>query len=235
MHESGHALQSLNFPKEDQYTFLYDVPSFGIGESQAIFWENIIGRSKNFWQFFYPKIKNKANLPSRKELIKHMNKIEPNKIRVEADEIHYCLHIILRFELEKGLIEGSIEVEDLPELWNKKMKEYIGLEPENDSEGILQDTHWAQGLFGYFPSYALGKIYASQIYNQAKKDIPEMEKKIKNGNFSPIKKWLKEKIHRHERKILAEDLIKKVCGEGLNPEIFIDYLEDKYSRIYNLE
>ncbi|MFW6311647.1 MAG: carboxypeptidase M32 [Nanoarchaeota archaeon] len=228
LHESGHAIHSLNLPKEDQYNVLYDSPSLGIAESQSRLWENLIGKNKNFWKNNFSIINDKIDM-SLEEWIKSINSVKPNKIRVKSDEVHYCLHIILRYELEKGLIEGSIEVEDLPELWNKKMEEYLGLKPEDDREGILQDVHWSEGFFGYFPSYALGNIYASQFYNKLSNevDISKLDKK----KIKEIKKWLGKNIHKHERKILAEDLIKKVSGEELSPEIFIDYLNNKYSKI----
>ena len=138
----------------------------------------------------------------------------------------------MRFEIEMGLIDGSIEVTELPGLWNRKMKEYFGLEIENDKEGVLQDVHWSEGYFGYFPTYALGTIYSSQVYEAMKKEFPDLESQIRSGDFSKIAGWLKEKIHLHGRKFLAEDLIKNICGEGLNPDVYTKYLKEKYSHIY---
>ena len=158
--------------------------------------------------------------------------ITPSKIRIESDEVHYVLHILLRFEIELGLLDGTINVRDLPRIWNQKMMEFLGITPENDKEGVLQDVHWSQGYFGYFPTYALGSIYASQIYDSLKKEFPDIDKEIENGDFSKIIEWLKEKIHKHGKKLLAEEIIFNVCGEGLNPDCYINYLRKKYSEIY---
>ena len=233
IHEAGHALYNLNMPEEEEFNFLYDSPSYGMHESQSRFWENMIGKGKAFQQYFFPKIQERFDIEDFDKWYHNLNLIEPGKIRIESDEIHYCLHIILRFELELGLIEGSIEVEDLPKLWNKKMKEYFNVEIKNDSEGVLQDVHWSSGNFGYFPTYAIGTIYSSQLYKQLKKEIPNIEGDIFEGNFERISAWLKEKIHKHGARYVAEDLIKSVCEEGMNPRVFIEYLNKKYQKIYN--
>lgn len=232
IHEAGHAMHALNLPQEDHYTILWDSPSYGISESQSRFWENMIGKSKPFWQYYFPKIAKKFNINDFENWFKNINMVSPGKIRIESDEVHYCLHIILRFEIELGLIEGAINVEDLPKIWNEKMENYFGVIPENDSEGVLQDVHWSEGYFGYFPTYAIGSIYAAQLYNQLKREILNVGEDIYKGDFKRIKEWLKEKIHKYGAKILAEDLIKQVCGEPLNPDVFIQYLKNKYSEIY---
>jgi len=233
MHEAGHAIHSIQLPEEYHYTILWDSPSYGISESQSRFWENLIGKGRPFWHYYFPKMDEKFKLNGDFEKwYNTANFVFPGKIRIEADEIHYCMHIILRFELEKGLIEGSIKVEDLPQIWSKKMKNYFGIVPENDSEGVLQDVHWSEGYFGYFPSYAIGSVYAVQLYAQLEKEIPNIEGDIFEGNFERIRNWLNEKVHKHGAKILADDLIKQICGEGLNPNVFIEYLKEKYSKIY---
>jgi len=222
IHELGHALHDLNIPKKEKYTVLGDSPSFGISESQSRIWENNICKSRSFWKYFSKNFNNNLE-----ELYKEANAIKPTTIRIKSDELYYCLHIILRFELEKELIEGKIEVEELPRLWNEKTKNIIGMKPKNNKEGILQDVHWSLGYFGYFPSYALGSIYASQLYSQMKKEM-NIDKKVEKGEFKEIREWLKEKIHKHGRKYNAEEIINNVCGEGLNQKKYIKYLEKKY-------
>ena len=234
IHEAGHALYELGLPEEYFYNALGSAPSFGIHESQSRFWENMIGKSKNFWKFYFPKFSEKFDLGNDwEEWYNEMNFVTPGKIRVEGDEVHYCLHIILRFEIELGIMDGSIEVSDLPKIWNDKMKELFGVVPKNDKEGVMQDVQWSTGSIGYFPTYALGTIYASQLYKTLSKENPDLEKEIKEGEFSKIKAWLHEKIHKHGRKYLSEELIKKTCGEGLNVKTYLNYLNDKYSEIYS--
>ena len=155
-------------------------------------------------------------------------------IRVEADEMTYPMHVILRYELEKGLFDGSLSVENLPKYWNMKMEEYLGICPELDSDGILQDIHWSMGAFGYFPSYTLGAIYACQFYNALKREISDVEQEIKKGRFAGIKYWLNEKIHSQGKLYSINELVQNVTGETLNPDFFIDYLKKKYSTIYDL-
>ena len=233
IHEAGHALYELGMPQEHFYNSLGSEPSLGIHESQSRFWENMIGLGIPFWKFYFPKFDKLFGLEENfEQWYKETNMVWPGKIRVEADEVHYCLHIILRFELELGLLEGSIQVKDLPELWNKKMKEYFGVNIENDKEGVLQDIHWSHGGFGYFSTYALGSIYADQLYRKMKTEIQGIENEIEKGEFSEIGKWLKEKVHKHGKKHLAEDLIKNICGEGLNIKVYLEYLDKKYKGIY---
>jgi len=235
LHEIGHALYELNLPDSEEYTVLWDSPSYGLHESQSRFWENQVGLSEAFWRYFFPKFDEKFKLEGDFEnWYKDINFIHPGKIRIESDEIHYCLHIILRFEIEAELIKGTIKVKDLPEIWNQKMKEYFNIIPNNDKEGVLQDVHWSNGYFGYFPSYALGTIYSAQLYNEMKKQIPNIEGDIFKGDFKRINKWLNQNIHIHGAKMFAEEVIKEICKEGLNPDIYIDYLTKKYSKIYNL-
>ena len=234
IHESGHALYESNFPEDLDFSVLHDAPSYGIHESQSRFWENMVGKGKPFWRFYFEKFNGLIKDADFETFYKWLNKVTPGFIRIESDELHYCLHIILRFEVEKGLLEGSIEVKDLPRVWNEKFRESFGVAPGKASEGVLQDVHWSGGAFGYFPSYAIGTIYAAQIYEALKKETPEVEEEISRGELSRIGKWLKEKVHRHGRKLLAEEIISEVCGEGLNPDSYVNYLKKKYSEIYNL-
>ncbi|MCK5450102.1 carboxypeptidase M32 [Candidatus Pacearchaeota archaeon] len=236
IHESGHALYELNLPIEHEFNFLCDASSYGLHESQSKFWENMIGLSESFWKYYFEKFNSKFELENNfDKWLNEVNFVFPGKIRVEADEVHYCLHVILRFEIELDLIEGTIEVKDLPQIWNEKMQEYFGVIPENDSEGVMQDVHWSQGTFGYFPTYAIGTIYATQLFEALRKEFPEIEKDIEIGDYSKIKEWLRENIHKHGRKFTSEDIIKNVCNEGLNPGVYIKYLNDKYSKIYHLK
>jgi len=235
MHEAGHALYEFNLPKEDAYNILGTAPSLGIHESQSRFWENMIGKQKSFWQFYFPIFKKEFNLKGDfNQWFKEVNYVKPGLVRIESDELTYCLHIILRFELELGLIEGSIKVSDLPKLWNKKMKELLGIVPRNDKEGVLQDVHWSGGSFGYFPTYAIGTIYSSQLYKQLLKEKFLVEEKIRKGNFREIILWLDKNIYKVGNKLTAEEIIKKACKEGLNPKVFTDYLTKKYSEIYEI-
>ncbi len=235
IHEAGHALYELQLPEEDHYTILGEAPSLGIHESQSRFWENMIGKSKPFWYFYFPKFKKEFNLNGKfDQFYKEINFVEPSLVRVESDEVTYPLHIILRYEIEIGLIDGSIKVKNLPKIWNTKMRELLGVVPKNDKDGCLQDVHWSNGAIGYFPTYALGTIYAVQLYNNLKEEKPKIEDKISKGDYSEIKLWLKEKVHSIGNKMQAEEIIRKVCKEGLNEKNYINYLNKKYSEIYNL-
>ncbi len=236
IHESGHALYELNLPESHKYDALGDAPSIGLHESQSRFWENMIGLSKPFWRYYFPKFKHEYKLKGDFEKwYKEVNQVRPGKIRIESDELHYCLHIILRFELEIALIEGKLKVKDLPKEWNKKMKEYFGIKIQKGSEGVLQDIHWSWGEFGYFPTYAIGTIYAAQLYQALKYQHPKIENEIQKGNFKKVAHWLEQNIHKHGRKKLAEELIKKTTGQKLNPETYTQYLKDKYYKLYNIQ
>jgi len=207
-------------------------------ESQSRFFENIIGRSKSFWIPIFSKLKNafpeQLKDVTLDSFIKGINKSVPSLIRTEADELSYSLHVIIRYEIEKMIFEGDISVNELPAIWNKKYKEYLGVEPKNDSEGILQDTHWGAGLIGYFPSYALGNVYGAQFLNKMRQDIPTYDEEVKNGNFAVIKDWLRENIHQFGSLYTPSELIVKVTGEELNPKYFLEYLNKKYGEIYDL-
>ncbi len=238
IHETGHGLYEQGRMQNGRDLPVSDALTMGIHESQSLFWERMIAQGRPFCTHYLPLFaktfpKNfKGVTPEM--FYEAINVSQPSLIRVEADEVTYPMHVILRYELEKGLFDGSIQVEDLPELWNAKMKEYLGVEPPTDTLGVLQDTHWSGGAFGYFPSYTLGAIYASQFYQaliQAKSGI---EKQVEAGNLTPVRDWLGIQIHQQGRLLSVPALVKQVTGENLNPEIFLNYLKNKYRQIYRL-
>ncbi|RLE37701.1 carboxypeptidase M32, partial [Candidatus Acetothermia bacterium] len=218
-------------------TGLDDGASMGIHESQSRMWENMVGRGRPVWGCFAPLAGEVfpafAKVPPE-EIYRAVNVVEPSLIRVEADEVTYNLHIMLRFELEEGLINGRIAVSDLPELWNEAMDRYLGVVPEDDAHGVLQDVHWSGGMFGYFPSYMLGNLYAAQLYAKAQEEIPDLEGKFAAGDFSPLLSWLREKIHRFGKIYDPVDLLERATGEKPDPNYFVDYVIRKYSAVYGL-
>jgi len=236
IHEGGHALYDQGLDPKFFGTPLGESLSLGIHESQSRLWENCVGRSKSFWKYFYPHLQK--TFPEQLSTINletfygAINRIKPSLIRVEADELTYNLHIMLRFEIEKELIEETLMVEDIPSAWNSLMQIYLGIVPEKESDGPLQDIHWAHGSFGYFPTYTLGNLYSVQFFNQAKKELPDLLDQIEKGNLLPLKEWLNQKIHCWGRTFSSEELVKRVTGESLNPNHFIQYLEDKMDEIY---
>jgi carboxypeptidase Taq len=230
IHETGHALYEQGLPAKEFGTPLGEAVSLGIHESQSRMWENFVGRSPEFIHYlnglvqkYFPKNPKIEDIA----IYKYLNRVKPSLIRVEADETTYNLHIVLRFEIEKGLIEGTIKVADLPEVWNAKMKQYLGVDVPDDAQGVLQDVHWSHGTIGYFPTYTLGNIYAAQLYNKAKSEIPSLEAGFSKGEFTPLLKWLRKNIHQEGSRYYPEDLIKKVTGEELNSKYLIDYLKAK--------
>jgi len=236
LHEGGHATYDQNLNPEWIYQLIGDGCSYGFHESQSRFIENIIGRSREFWTYYLPKLKKlTGDIFSDVKLdtfVHAINHVKSSKIRIEADEVTYGLHIIIRFEIERELIAGKIKVADLPRIWNQKYREYLGVEIENDSEGMMQDTHWAEGYFGYFPSYALGNIYSGQILATLERDIPDWKDQIAKGNFHNVKQWLVENVHQYGKLYNAADLIKKIAGEEINVKYYLDYLDEKYSKLY---
>ena len=210
----------------------------GMHESQSRFYENILGRSEAFWAPVYQKLTElfpeQLGDVTLCQFIRGINRSEPGLIRTEADELTYCLHVMIRYELEKELIDGELTVEDLPEAWNSRYEEYLGVRPQTDSEGVLQDIHWSQGSFGYFPSYALGNAFAAQIGHALKKDVA-VEECLRNGDLKPIREWLKEKIHRFGQVKKSRQLLKEATGEDFNPQYYIDYLTEKFTKLYGLE
>ncbi|MFX0164976.1 MAG: carboxypeptidase M32 [Candidatus Hodarchaeota archaeon] len=238
IHEYGHAIYEMGIRKELHDTILCNGTSMGIHESQSRMWENIVGRSKEFWMYWYPTFQkyfpeNLKDYPLE-EFHRSINIVKPSFIRVNADEVTYGLHIILRFEIEKDMIEGKIQVNELPEIWNSKFEELLGIVPPNDAKGVLQDVHWSMGNIGYFPTYFLGNLYAAQIYNSALKANPNLPEDYKNGEFSNLLNYLRENIHEYGRIYRAEKLIQLVTGEALNPDHFLKYIENKFKPIYRL-
>ncbi|MFX0028149.1 MAG: carboxypeptidase M32 [Candidatus Hermodarchaeota archaeon] len=238
IHEYGHAIYEMGFRKELHDTILCNGTSMGIHESQSRMWENIVGRSKEFWMYWYPTFQesfpeNLKDYPMD-EFHRAMNIVKPSFIRVNADEVTYGLHIILRFEIEKSLIEDKIQVNELPEIWNSKFEELLGIVPPNDAKGVLQDVHWSMGSIGYFASYFLGNLYAAQIYNTALQKLPSLPENYAKGEFSTLLSYLKENIHQYGSIYRAKELIKRVTGEELNSAYFLKYIETKYKPIYRL-
>ncbi|MBE7410448.1 MAG: carboxypeptidase M32 [Leptospiraceae bacterium] len=231
LHETGHSLYELGLGEMNDFpTPLTSSVSLGLHESQSRLWENQIGRSREFWEFFYPKMLSRFQLTSKdidlQGLIDYLHSTEKTKIRVEADGLTYNLHIILRFEIERELISRNLKIKDIPELWNSKMKEYFGLRIENDSEGVLQDVHWSGGAFGYFPTYTLGNIYSAQLFFFFAKNHPNFLGSVsKSGDFSILLNWLKEKIHLQGRIFDPKELIFQATGEFPNSKYLLNYLE----------
>lgn len=239
VHEAGHALYELGLPIDEfKNTVISDAPSLGLHESQSRFWENMIARNKHFWNYFYSEFQKIAPEKLKDMDIetwyRYVNQVRPSFIRVEADELTYCLHVILRFELELALIDGEIKVSELPMCWNEKMTEMLGITPKNDKEGVLQDMHWSGGSFGYFPTYVIGTIYASQLFKQLSQENSSLIEKIEQGNFINILSWLRKNVHQYGRLMTADEIIKKTCGDGLNSKVFVSYLKDKYYPLYDV-
>ena len=201
-----------------------------LSESQSRFYENIIGRSTSFWEYFFPLLNKYTKTPfSLDDFVLHLNKVKPNKIRIESDELTYQFHIIARFELEKALFEEKLTIKELPNAWNEKMHDYLDLTINNDSEGVLQDVHWYTGLVGYFQSYTLGNLMNAQFYNTLKKNL-QFDDLLRTGQINQITSWLKTNVH--SPIMLSDDLLKKVTGESLNSDHFINYLTEKYKKLF---
>jgi carboxypeptidase Taq len=236
LHEGGHALYEQNLNREWIFQPVGTGCSSGFHESQSRSVENIIGRSREFWIYFLPKLKElTGSILSDVDLdrfIHAINQVKPSKIRIEADEVTYCLHIIIRFNLERDLFTNKITAAELPQIWNQSYKEYLGVDIENDSEGVMQDTHWASGLFGYFPSYALGNIYSGQILATMEKELPDWKTQISNGNFQNVKQWLAKNVHSYGDLYDPADLIKRITGEELSVKPYLNYLYKKFSKLY---
>lgn len=237
LHETGHALYEQGVRTVLERTPLSGGTSLGIHESQSRLWENLVGRSRGFWKFAYPRLQRTFSRQlagcSVEAFYRAINRVEPSLIRVEADEVTYNLHIMLRYELEAQLVEDSLPVRDLPEAWNGKMRDYLGITPPNDALGVLQDVHWSHGLFGYFPTYSLGNLISVQFYDRARREIPSIPADIERGEFSPLLDWLRERVHCHGRKFMPAELVHRVTGEALRAEPFVNYLKAKYGEIYS--
>lgn len=238
MHEAGHAMYEQGVNPAFERTPLQSGTSLAVHESQSRMWENLVGRSLPFWEHFFPQIKKlfPAQLDgvSLKSFYKAINKVEPSLIRVNADEATYNLHIMLRLELEIGMVDGTMKVRDLPEIWNTKMKEYLGITPPNDAQGVLQDIHWSGGSIGYFSTYALGNLVSAQLWEKINKDIKDLDEQIRKGKFDELLGWLHDKIHVYGHKYDPQDLVQKVTGSKIDSAAYVRYLTRKYSDIYGL-
>ena len=232
MHETGHGLYENGVARELERTPLAHGASLGFHESQSRMWENMVGRSLPFWRHFFPRLQ--ANFPDAlantalDDWYRSVNWVAPSLIRVEADEATYNLHIILRFELEQELLAGSIDLAELPEIWNQRMRDYLGIEPPNDALGVLQDMHWAVGAIGYFSTYALGNVISAQLWEKVTAEIPDLHDQFEQGEFGSLAEWLRETLWRHGRKFTPRELIERITGGGLDPEPYLRYLRGKY-------
>jgi carboxypeptidase Taq len=239
VHETGHALYEQGLDAALHRSPLSNGASMAVHESQSRLWENLVGRSKPFWKFAYPRLQEHfptqlGNVPME-AFYRAVNKVTPSLIRVEADEATYNLHIMLRLELEIALMEGSLQVVDLPDAWNERMREFFGLVPPDDAHGVLQDVHWSSGLFGYFPTYALGNLISAQLWECIQSDIPDLDEQVEHGKFDALLGWLREKIHRHGAKFEPQVLVERVTGSRIDPQPYIRYLNNKYTEIYGLK
>lgn len=239
IHEGGHALYEQGLPAEEYGMPGGEACSMAVHESQARLWENVVGRGRPFWEHFFPKLQKRfpetLGKSTAQTFYRAMNVVRPSLIRTNADELHYHYHIIIRFEIEKALIEGSLEVKDVPQVWNEKVREYLGIDVPSDSEGCLQDVHWSHGGIGYFPTYSLGSLMSAQFYEQARKEIPDLEESIAQGNLIPLRDWLRERIHSRGRLEKPGELCERVTGSRLDPSVFLDYARRKYSELYPID
>ncbi len=237
IHETGHALYEQGLPFEHAHTPAGEFISLGIHESQSRLWENMVGRNRAFWEHFFPQLTARftelANV-SLDDWHFAVNSVQPSYIRVEADEVTYNLHIMLRFDLERQMIAGELAVDDVPAAWNAAFEQSLGLTPPNDAQGCLQDVHWSIGIFGYFPTYALGNLYAAQLFTAARHALPELDDQFCRGEFAPLLDWLRINIHRHGKRFRAPELIERVTGTALTHEPFMQYLKNKYGPLYGI-
>lgn len=237
MHEAGHGMYEQGTPKDWDRSPLAGGVSLGLHESQSRLWENIIGRSRAFWQRFYPELQQAFPQIKDKDLerwYRSINKVQPSYIRVEADEVTYNLHVMVRFEVECDVLTGKLAVKDIPDAWNAKYTEYLGITPRNDAEGCLQDVHWSMGSIGYFPTYTMGNLLSYQIWRALQRDVPDTEGLISQGEFEPILKWLQDKIYSKGRSVKPKELVRQVTGKAISAEDYTSGLEAKYRQIYEL-
>ncbi len=235
IHEGGHGLYEQGFDPAHHRTPLAAAPSMGLHESQSRLWENVIGRGRPFWSHWFGRLQtlfpNELGGASLDDFHKTINRVRRSLVRVESDEVTYNLHIALRFELELLLIHDDLPLDDLPQAWNDRMEKYVGVRPSNDVEGVLQDIHWAWGELGYFPTYALGNLYAAQLYEALRAQVPDVEDALARGELAPVRAWLGEKIHREGYRKPAESLVQDITGQGLTDGPFLRYLTAKYGAL----
>ena len=239
VHEFGHATYTLGLPDEHYGTPLGEARDLTVHESQSRLWENHVGRSKAFWQYFLPELKahfDGLDDVTVEDAYEAANQVyEDNLIRVEADELTYHMHIVVRFEIERDLVSGDLDVEDVPEAWNDKYEQYLGIRPDTDADGCLQDIHWSHGSFGYFSTYSLGSVLASQLYAAAEEDVDDLDAKLREGEFDPLMEWLNEHVHQHGKRYETDDLVREATGESYTADYFLDYVTEKYGALYDLD
>jgi carboxypeptidase Taq len=232
MHEYGHGLYEHQVAPELERTVLGSGVSLGLHESQSRMWENLVGRSLPFWRFFYPRLQEafpeQFDGVDLDRFYRAVNRVEPSLIRIHADEVTYNMHIILRFELEQEIVNGTVELADLPDAWAERMDEYLGIEVPDDARGVLQDMHWAGGQIGYFSTYSLGNVMSVQIWERALADLPDLHDGFERGEFAPLREWLGEKLHRHGRKYLPAELLERVVGGPIDARPYLRYLREKH-------
>jgi carboxypeptidase Taq len=237
VHEFGHATYTLGLPEEAYGTPLGQARDLSVHESQSRLWENHVGRSAAFWEFLLPRVTEHCPAfsgVSVREAYEAVNAVDPgNLIRVEADELTYHLHIVVRFEIERDLIRGDLDVAEVPAVWNEKMGDYLGVRPDTAAEGCLQDVHWAHGNFGYFPTYSLGSVMAAQLFAAAERDLP-LDSQVRAGEVAPLREWLRERVHRHGKRYETDDLLRRATGSGVGADAFLDYTTAKYGDLYEL-
>jgi carboxypeptidase Taq len=233
MHEYGHGLYSHQLPRELERLPTGGSCSLGIHESQSRLWENLVGRSLPFWRLFYPRVQEtypeQLQDVALEDFFSGINRVRPSLIRIKADEVTYGMHIILRFELEQDLVNGRVALRDLPEVWNERMKEYLGVDVPDDAHGVLQDTHWASGHVGYFATYLLGTVMSVQIWQKALEDVPDLEEQIEGGEFAALREWLGEHVHRLGRKFSPQETLRRATGDTIDAKPYLAYLREKYS------
>ncbi|HSP78425.1 MAG TPA: carboxypeptidase M32 [Myxococcaceae bacterium] len=238
LHEGGHGLYEQGFSEAHERTPLAAAPSMGMHESQSRLWENLVGRGRPFWSHYFPALREAFPEPlagvDLDTFHAAVNRVTPSLIRVEADEVTYNLHIVLRYELELLLIHDELPLEELPEAWNERMRRSLGLTPPDDTRGVLQDIHWAWGEFGYFPTYALGNLYAASLYRAAQRALPGLEEGLARGELLPLRDWLRAQVHSQGYRQPAEALVRQVTGQGLTDTDFLDYLKSKFGALYGV-
>jgi carboxypeptidase Taq len=239
LHEAGHGMYEQGMDPELDGTLLADGTSLGIHESQSRLWENQVGRSRPFWELYLPKLR--TAFPEAlagidlDAFLRAVNHVRPSPIRVEADEVTYNLHIMVRFELERALVEGRLRTRDVPEAWNGLMKEVLGVEPRSDAEGCLQDIHWSLGMFGYFPTYALGNLMSAQLWTAIRRDLPDVDGFVRRGEFSHLLDWLREHVHRHGRRRTADRILRDATGRGLSAADWLAYVRSKFGDLFGVD
>jgi carboxypeptidase Taq len=233
MHEYGHGLYNHQLPRELSRLPIGGPCSLGIHESQSRLWENLVGRSAPFWRFFYPRVQEtfpeQLGNVALERFLAGINRVQPSLIRIKADEVTYGMHVILRFELERDIVNDRVQLSELPEVWNTRMLEYLGVDVPDDAQGVLQDTHWAVGLIGYFPTYLLGTVMSVQIWEKLAADVPDLDEQIERGEFGAVREWLGEHVHRNARKFTPQETLRRATGSTIDAKPYLGYLRAKYA------